>query len=980
MATANYNKTYNSSAERGYQTSYIGSGSRTRIRHFVGGYVKAYSHLTTVAYEGVYTKVYEKLWSTTFTGYYTKAYAGLYSKAYEGNWTGRYNAQYAKQYNKLWSHLWTKAYAKVWSGQYTKTYTKAYAGQYTKIYTNASEYNIQYAGQYTGYYARDGIGAYTKAYEGQYAGSRTYSGQYTGQFTGTFTGQYEGYFDKQWAGQYNLNWTKQWEKAYSDTYQSFREAFSTRYEQWAGSRTYAADYAGFRTNAFAGSRSYQITTTAYYNQGNYVKQWAGTRQTGPSTFFGPKVYFSPWWPYISYDYEPKAWHGVQRTFYGQYTASYAQNWQGTASPTSVGSYANPGGGAQYTGGYTGSSIVPNGQQYLGVAMWYEDFGTMYDPMNYSGPGYPTYLGVYAAPSNYTKQWTTATVYSAQYSGQYSAQYAGSRTYNAQYANSYAVEEYFSGPIVTVNYLKQYDAYYAAAQYTGQYTKAYTGQRDHSYDKQFSKQFAGNRVYNAQYTGYFDTTYYQNWSGTYEGNYEGPVYYGGKTTGANFVKQWTGYYDKGWDQQYTGYFDAYYDGSYEAQYANTYEKLYAGFRDHTFVGYYEGQYEGYFEQTFVGNYGNAFTAYYEGQYTGYYSKNYVGFYSKGYTGTYAGSGSFSGVQNYTKSYAGIIPYNQVFVGTSAHGVKTGELTTDGIAKIKDGGSWKQAKELFIKKNGAWAESKAVYTKKDGAWTIVHIGWERTDLNINSNKRNFNLHDELTNLSKTPGTRPQLVNIYVNAGAVFSTTSTPAMDLTDSMGTINIGGTAVKHLVRVFVHPDAKIIGASGEAGTTNTTTRTGTNGTNGHDAIKTNAAIELYVENYGVISGGGGGGGAGGYPVHGSTLSLAGGVGGVGAGFAILNGTDGVDIIESDSRINGTTAGVDLGIHGGSGGLLGQRGSGAGGYDHPGGNIANPGTLKSQYDLSGDGGLPGSAITGYDATRVTFINTGKIWGDSKYKLI
>jgi hypothetical protein len=327
--------------------------------------------------------------------------------------------------------------------------------------------------------------------------------------------------------------------------------------------------------------------------------------------------------------------------------------------------------------------------------------------------------------------------------------------------------------------------------------------------------------------------------------------------------------------------------------------------------------------------------------------------------------------------GIVPYNKVFVGASAHGLKTGELTTEGVTKVKSSGAWKQAKDLFIKKNGAWAESKAVFVKKDNSWDIVHIGWERTDFNINSNRNGFNLNYELQSAGKSPGTRPQLVNIYVNAGAILSIYDTQAaVDLT-SLGTINIGQTPIKHLVRIFVHPDAKIIGASGAAGGATNHPQTGGDGGKGGDAIKTNAAVELYIENYGIIAGGGGGGGAGGYPVHGNSTPVMGGVGGIGAGFALINGST-VDILENDSRINGTNASLSLGIHGGSGGLLGQRGTGAGGYDHPGGNIANPGLLTTQYDLSGDGGLPGAAIVGYDATRVTFINTGKIWGDSKYK--
>ena len=112
-------------------------------------------------------------------------------------------------------------------------------------------------------------------------------------------------------------------------------------------------------------------------------------------------------------------------------------------------------------------------------------------------------------------------------------------------------------------------------------------------------------------------------------------------------------------------------------------------------------------------------------------------------------------------------------------------------------------------------------------------------------------------------------------------------------------------------------------------------------------------------------------------SNSGGNGGVGAGW---NNT--AFVSESSSTRNGSNAPTALGIHGGNGGRLGQLGSGAGGYNDDsdsGQNVANPGTHYSQYAQSADGGLPGSAIKGYDASRVSFINTGSVFGDSAFKL-
>ncbi|MDA9002799.1 hypothetical protein N9J19_00355 [bacterium] len=978
MATAHYNTAYNSSAERGYQTSFEGASTNTRIRHYIGGYVKAYAHLTTVAYTGVYAKNYSHNWATTYAGYYTKTYVGQYTKTYEGQWTGTYANQYAKQYAKLWSHMWVAAYHKTYTGQYTGAYAGIYTGVYTGVYTNANAYNIQYEGGYEGYFARDGVGNYTKQWEGVYAGSRTYSGQYSGQFTAWYIGYYAAQYERQWSGDYAAQWEKAYHKIWTKSYVGYSESFSTRYEQYAGSRAYSAQYAGFRNNTYGGSRSFQITATATYAATSYTGNYTGAYTGGAQSFFGPRVFFRPYYPYTFYDYEPRAWVGNPVTQYKTYSGTYNLNWVGTASPTSVGSYANPGGGSNYDGVYTGA-VAPNKQAYAGYEVWYEDFGVIYWPTNYLGAGPGQWTGTYQGQANYLKQWTTATVYAGQYSGDYGAQYAGSRTYSGQYANSFAVHSFYVSDGSTVNWNAYYTSRFEGTTYVGLYSKLYHGTRPNAFTKQYTKLFAGDRTYAGQYTGQYDHIYEQFWSGIYTGLYEGPQTYGGKATDANFEGAYEGSYTGYYDRQYEGIFDAYYERGYEKQYANQYEKLYAGSREHLFVGYYDAQYTGYFDQTYVGNYGNVYVGYYEGQYTGYYSKNYIGYYSTGYTGTYAGpSGpTYTGTTNYTKTYLGTVPYNQVWVGTSADNLKSGQLATQGVAKIKDGGAWKQAKEIFVKHDNSWAETKAIYTKKNGAWEIVHIGWERTDINISSNKLNFHLYNELIALSKSPGTRPQLINIYVNSGAdVYSTSSLPAMDLTASMGTINIGGTSIKHLVRVFVHPDANIIGKSGAGGTTTTSARVGHNGAQGYDAIKTNAAIDLYIENYGVIAGGGGGGGAGGYPVEGSGLNVAGGVGGHGAGYR----SDGVYITEGSANVNGQNSSVNLGIHGGNGGLLGQQGTGAGGYNHPAGNIANPGTLDSQYDQSGNGGLPGAAITGYDALRVTFINTGKVWGDSKYKFI
>ena len=106
-----------------------------------------------------------------------------------------------------------------------------------------------------------------------------------------------------------------------------------------------------------------------------------------------------------------------------------------------------------------------------------------------------------------------------------------------------------------------------------------------------------------------------------------------------------------------------------------------------------------------------------------------------------------------------------------------------------------------------------------------------------------------------------------------------------------------------------------------------------------------------------------------------GLGGFGAGY-----NAGIYIDESNTSINGQNSSVHYGIHGGDGGLLGHMGQGAGGFtsESSAQDETNPGTNYSQYAQSGDGGLPGSAIKGYSASRVTFINTGNVYGDALFK--
>jgi hypothetical protein len=89
------------------------------------------------------------------------------------------------------------------------------------------------------------------------------------------------------------------------------------------------------------------------------------------------------------------------------------------------------------------------------------------------------------------------------------------------------------------------------------------------------------------------------------------------------------------------------------------------------------------------------------------------------------------------------------------------------------------------------------------------------------------------------------------------------------------------------------------------------------------------------------------------------------------------IMPGDSTlINGGVMGkpmIEFGhtkVNGGIGGNLGNMGSGGGEHFQ----------RKTRYAQSGDGGLPGAAIKGYNANYVTFIHTGNVLGDPQFKYV
>ena len=277
--------------------------------------------------------------------------------------------------------------------------------------------------------------------------------------------------------------------------------------------------------------------------------------------------------------------------------------------------------------------------------------------------------------------------------------------------------------------------------------------------------------------------------------------------------------------------------------------------------------------------------------------------------------------------------------------------------------------------------------------------------------FDLKEFLDHKGRASGTYPTMTTIHVGQQDkdIFyyamgsNTTSRPAIDLT-GFSTISVntkdGGSAiaVPHLVKILVHNNGYITGCGGAAGAAATDTA-GAAGSNGGHAIVTDSAVRLFVENYGTIGGGGGGGGAGGVTMYSDPSTGAksseftdysGSGGGGGAG--LLGGAAGSTAsavtaasVAGAMLTGGAGAKPNIAtthnsrVPGGKGGDLGCIGYGANM------DILETGaSTRTIWAMSGDGGTPGAAISGYDASRVFFIGPsgsgrGLIAGDETLKL-
>lgn len=1005
MAGINYSHSYTSSATRAFDSTFVGVAPSTRPlkAFFTGGYERQYTGFYNRTYQGDYIGYYQNIWDAAFTGYYTGYFIGYYTKAYAGSYTGLYEGVYEGYYNRAYAGYYTHA----WDGQYTGYYDKQYAGYYTGTYTHAwggGPYARQYEGYFTGSWQN---GPWDGIYTHLWSGSRTYTGQYTGQYShawshqwsGWYTGYYTGVYTSTYSGWYN-------QLTYEGTYESYGQALvnyshvstSTRYTN------YEKAYLGYYGNQFTS------------NPAQYTGQYDNQFTSGVGQYTSGDIQFT-------------GYYTANATYTGNYASLkyFTTFWVGTDFNDAIGTFP------RYSTGPAYSRFVNYSSSYTGVANYQATFIRVGDgsPGGWSSPAYiagTTYYYPYFYPlpddanpdafmdywasgnisqgPNYAQsnveQWAGTRQFSGtrQWSGQRDHQWTGTRQWAGTRGHYYThawnkvYTGYYTGVYEgiatyigywTGQWTRSIEKYFDGPNYTHVTSVAYEGVYEGYYTKLYEGQYGGSRTYASQYTGYYTGYYGDYWTGVWAKLWTGPAIYGSKTDGHGLF---TG--------SYTGTFETQYTHAWSGQYTGYYDRAYTGYYTHAWAGQYTGQYSHAWDrvrtvnyshawdQAFTGYYGNAYQKIYTHVWTGQYTHAWIGQYTKLYGGAWLGTASFAwtgGSANYTSSFIGNPSFDHMYTKVIAdHSIRTGEIAESGQAKVKQAGAWKQAKAVHVKKNGQWEESKAVYIKKNNSWVLSHIGYERTDITITSNTSNFNLRNHLASLGKSVSQRPQLVNIIIDGCDVYSTSTTAALDVSTALGAINLGSSSIRHRVRILVHPDARIIGMAGSPGAQILAGRLGQDATAGGPAIRTGNAVELYVENYGIIAGGGGGGGSGGYPVTGSTLQRVGGVGGYGAGYAIVSGTV-TNILENNSLINGTNSAHAYGIHGGSGGLLGQRGAAAGGFNHDNASLneSNDGALKTQYANSGNGELPGAAIIGYNATRTTFINTGNVWGDSKYKL-
>ena len=1027
IRTVNYQKEYVATWLKQYTQSFTGFVDTTRnsaVNYNVDtlvNYTKTYVGNWTKNYEGAYNKQWSHQYLKTYLKEYDREWLGLYDHQWHGaygsgtgfqtfhhNYVGYYTGYFQGNYQGDWIAYYVGSYVK---DNFIKQYDSGFdpipgtpgrpalpAGYYEgEVYPfpvsgrfptspfpglPGINYDSNYSGDvnYEGGSSFEGplsyyIGSFVKFFEGTTSpggGPEEYAKTYTRIFLGAWqrTDNYSRYFtdnyEKLYSGtvtnyisnQYTKTWSKTWSAVYVESepgvppsidYQGYSRAFvQGNYIQGATANTYVgSEYIRTYSRSYLGNYNANIWTGVLNYHANYVVPLNYTTTLIYSRAFdttGGEPNVPPHFRYEAYTGPTVNYGGTiayVKAYVGSYDKGWEKNWQSFSAVNWERDFIG------YTGvQYDGIFEAQYSKQYEGVYIgsyikeYVKEYEKHYEK-TYMGYSDHEWIGYYDA-------YYQGTVYSIRNS---------SETYLGGYLNQ------FDGP----QWTKEYDG----LTYNKQYAKEYEGTYEGVYNKQYSKEYEG--AFQKDYLGMYDKVYTSEWEGVYSRQFT-RIWSGGP-----YDIQYEGIYTK----QYEGQFDKQYEGAFDKQYEGTFTKQY---NSADFITQYSKQYTKEYEKLYVGNYEKEYEGVFLKQYsTGYiqqYSKEYDGTYVKQYEKVYGGAWTgvgpaYEGLAYFTNTYAGTRTFHQTYLGTTSDiSTRTGNLTDNVGIRVKEDGKFKPVQRTRVKVDGEWKIVQTTRIKEDGVWKVAGIDYDRIELSITSNTANYNIGDQVNALiSGSLYDKPRHVVVTINEGVhVYSTNpSTPALDT--SFVTQTDGA---DHKVKLLLQSGAKILGAAGQPGTQDASTRTGNDGTDGGNAILLRDGVDLFIESYGTIAGGGGGGGSGGYPISGSSASQVGGLGGHGAGWDPTLGY----ISESDSDRNGTNSSVNYGIHGGNGGLLGQLGIGAGGFvdDDASKSQTNPGTNYTQYARSGNGGEPGSAIKGYDASRVTFINSteSSVWGDSAFK--
>jgi hypothetical protein len=1014
---------------------------RTSNVLYSGAYEQVYTHIYVGEYSKEYEGSFHKLWSGTyqgtFKGLFTRTWLGQYDKTYLGQYSGLFQKNYVGEriayYSHIYNHNYVGVYQKVYLGQFTKSYLPTgnvpasnyqkeftgpgYVRQIERIFLPGSQFDIfdesAYVGttdhtfntsyvssyiqdnnwmndlglQYQGGTAPAGFTNYIATVNAWVAGpnwvgpgNATYQGDLLGlnyvQGTPNPTGQNVGKYSF-FMGAYNKNTAVNYIggssplgyflNTFEATFSQFRYFTGINQGRLPGQPTFK-NYGGFRYWSKAYNKNY---IGGIYTGGVYAGALSYSKMFTDGSFLGKgqkeNLYVGqnpgePPSPFPSPPGEGNTYEGVPLVYYvGNYEKNYIlgpyeRTYEGERAVNYI--HVRTVG---YTKNYSKNYVHSRPVQWEGLyeGTFHKQYEGGYDKQ-YEGSFNKNFSRLSAAV--YTG--TFIKVYLGDYEAGFSAGIATARNSTESFSGSYI--GYFDGA--------QFTGYFDGLTYSGYFTKTYVGQYEGTFDKQYEGSFVG--YFDKQYEGSFTRNYIKQWTKLYTGTFTG-VYSGGP-----------------YDTQYTGSYTKSYTGQYTKTYTGIYSQLFSGLYTKTYTGQYEGsfdkQFEGSFDKTYIGAYVKTYTGIYIAQYTkGYikhYTHQYEGSFNKAYIKTYGGAYSGAGPKNYslayfTNNYAGERTFHQSYTGTtSTQSLQSGNLTDSGKVRVKVDGVWKEVSRTRVKENGVWKTVQTTQVKDNGTFKTVAVDYDRVDINVTSNTNQFNLGSELTSLGLSLYSKPKHVNIVVDPGVTIYSDdiNVPAFDTS-----LISQSRSVNHKVKITLKADAngpaRIIGAGGDNGDY---IAVGEDGGNGGDAILLRSPVELYIESYGIIAGGGGGGGSGGVGVHGAfeEYIIAGaGNGGKGAGY---HSSVGGFVEESDSARSGNNGAIHYQLHGGDGGRLGQLGTAGGGFTHdnPARNESNPGTNYAQYANAGNGGIPGSAIKGYNASRVTFINSteSSVWGDSAFK--